>query len=103
MSRILPENNLINTVWERVINAMPAFERNIQILEDHINHLVLGEHRQHILAAPTMTAILDIWQTNLHANGNRVWQMLNPMQKLFYLYRLKFHCQVAAILAQISQ
>ena len=100
---ILSEDNLINLIWVKIVNTLPAHERKFQILEDRIDRLVACEQRQQILAAPTMSAILDIWQANLHEAGDRVWQMLNPMQKLLYIYRLKLHCQVAAILAQIQE
>lgn len=103
LESVLPENNLINTIWEHIIKSLPRIEQERQPLEDHIAHMAAGLQRQQIINAHYMQDVLTLWQASLRQGGKVVWQILNPTQKLFYLYRLKFHCQVAEILSRLQQ
>jgi len=57
-----------------------------------------SEERYQLLTLETLNSLLETWEVYLEGPALRVWTMLSPTQKLFYVYRLKFQCQLADII-----
>lgn len=98
----LREHEIISAIWENIIHTIPAIEREQLILEDTMQTLSQYEKRYQILITDPIGSLLEIWQAHLETKGLRVWNMLNPTQKFFYLYRLKFQCQLTDIIEHIA-
>jgi len=98
----LHEHEIINAVWEFIIHSIPTIEREQLALEDTMQALSQYERRYQILATDSIGSLLGTWQAHLGDKGLHVWNMLNPAQKLFYLYRIKFQCQLADIIEHIA-
>jgi hypothetical protein len=98
----LREHDIISTVWENILHTIPAIEREQIILDDTMHTLSHYEKRYLILTTDSIGSLLETWQAHLGDKGLHVWNMLNNAQKLFYLYRLKFQCQLADIIDHIA-
>jgi len=94
----LHEHDIIKVVWEHVINTIPTIERERLLLEDTMQILSQSEERYQLLTLETLNSLLETWEVYLEGPALRVWTMLSPTQKLFYVYRLKFQCQLADII-----
>jgi hypothetical protein len=98
----LREHDIISAIWENILHTIPAIEREQLILEDTMQRLSQYEKRYPILTTDSIGSLLETWQAHLRDKGLHVWNMLNSAQKLFYLYRLKFQCQLADIIDHIA-
>jgi hypothetical protein len=102
----IPENNLINFIWNRVLTAPQEQSRRailayiVFTCNDHPDYI--NEFSQQQDNNTIINGILAKFERNLTDNVRQMWQEAAPLTKLYYIEFVRFYIAAQQAIANLA-